>query len=460
MFKLFKNKPAIEKINEIDESQQRHDKFIANIAACIHEISNGHFSAMPNGNDFLSMAVVELAEKLQSKSIGDMKSTVDLSISLTNETLAAAKMMRDVQKINNQSNTIAAASEEMVASVSEIFRASSSAAKEMEETYEEAQEGMRAAEEAVMTMSKISVAVNQSATSVNNLSLSSQQIGDIVSDIEAIAGQTNLLALNATIEAARAGDAGKGFAVVANEVKSLANQTAKATDDIRSRIDKLRKEMSDIVLSMEQGAHAVTQGEKIIAKTGDKINMISSKVESANSRMQEIASILGEQKEASREVAQGVAGIAGLSTENLVQIDKIVTLGNESSKKVIADLTYFMSCDIPDKTIYIAKSDHMLWRKILAEMVIGKASLKPNELADHNSCRLGKWYDQIDQNDIIKHPAYLALKIPHRNVHMHGIAAATAFNNGDIDICLEEMSKVADASVLVLEHLDTLANRK
>jgi len=432
---------------------------IEGLTRAVTDISKGRYDNPPKDTDDLSRAVAQLSTQTQDKSTRDMQDTVDLSISLTDETIAAAKMMRDVQHINSQSNTIAAASEEMTASVSEISRASLAAADEMGETYTAAQKGIGAARKAVETMSEIATAVHDSASRVNILSESSQQIGDIVSDIEAIASQTNLLALNATIEAARAGEAGKGFAVVANEVKGLAHQTAQATEDIRSRIDNLRSEMANIVLSMEQGAKVVSEGELVISETGDEMDMISQKVETANGHMHEIAGILKEQQQASNEVSQGVNGIAKLSASNLEQISHVVDLGNESSKKVLSDLQKFMDMDIPDKTIFIAKSDHMLWCKRLAEMVIGRETLNPDELSDHHSCRLGKWYDAISDQSIRQHPAYAALKEPHRDVHAHGIEAAKRYAEGDLNACLDEIEKVSSASAKVLHLLDELAKR-
>src|SRR5581483_6402434 len=120
---------------------------------------------------------------------------------------------------------------------------------------------------------------------IQGLAEAAQRIGDVVKLITDIAGQTNLLALNATIEAARAGDAGKGFAVVASEVKSLANQTAKATEEIAAKIAEMQTATQESV--------GAVQG---ISQTIGRINEIATT----------IASAVGEQGAATKEIARNV----------------------------------------------------------------------------------------------------------------------------------------------------------
>ncbi len=122
-------------------------------------------------------------------------------------------------------------------------------------------------DETAKNMEEIAAAVGQATDSVSALTEASKQIAGMVQSIEDIASQTNLLALNATIEAARAGEAGKGFAVVAGEVKGLSTQTAKATDDIRQRINRLTDEIAAIISSMDNGTSAVEKGRETMQAT-------------------------------------------------------------------------------------------------------------------------------------------------------------------------------------------------
>jgi methyl-accepting chemotaxis protein len=347
----------------------------------------------------------------------------------------------------------------MVASVQEISRNSDDVAAEAEQARIAAQEAMGASERAVHTMEVITGAVEQAASKVESLAEASSQIGDIVQQIEAIAKQTNLLALNATIEAARAGDAGKGFAVVASEVKNLANQTARATVDIRARIDTLRGEMESIVVSMEDGAHAVEEGRTVIASTGIGMTDVMDRINIVTTKMNDVASILSQQMEASQEISSGIATIAKMSASNVHSVEEVLDVMDQSDGMVSDAVQALSTLEIRDFTILVAKSDHMIWRKKLSEMVAGRTRLDAKELADHHSCRLGKWYDSLADQGLTSHRAYKALAAPHQAVHAAGIEAARLYNSGDLDGALRCIEQVATISRDVLRLLDELAAR-
>jgi methyl-accepting chemotaxis protein len=152
---------------------------------------------------------------------------------------------------------------------------------------------------------------------IGKLSRAAQEIGDVVKLITAIAEQTNLLALNATIEAARAGDAGRGFAVVAAEVKSLASQTAKATDEISNHIAGMQGATQESVTAI-----------KAIGGTISQISGISS----------EIASAVEQQSSATQEIARNVQNVAKGTHEaasSIMQVNRGATETGAASEEVL-----------------------------------------------------------------------------------------------------------------------------
>ncbi len=429
------------------------------IHKAIDLLIEGHFADIPHGTCAVTTKLKELADLNLDRINRNLERTVDMSVTINKGVSGVAEMIREVREVDTQSQSIAAAVEELAASVNTISDSSTQAAREVKHVAESATAGRQAASDAQQTMEDINAAVKDAAGKVNQLSDASEQIGMIVKDIEDIAKQTNLLALNATIEAARAGEAGKGFAVVASEVKSLANQTATSTENIRGRIENLRSEMAGIVQSMQEGEEKSSKGQEVIAKSSEEMTRISDQVTTVNNRIQEITGILSQQTEASREVSSGVSTIARMSGRNVEKIENVIHVLEESEAPItegIADLAHRGG---ENAVVSIAKSDHMIWMRKLAQMLAGHADLKPDELADHHSCRLGKWYDAQTNPHFTSLPEWAELIKPHQAVHAAGIEAARLYGNGDIKGAIEAVHEANTASQEVMRLLTCIEKK-
>jgi methyl-accepting chemotaxis protein len=158
------------------------------------------------------------------------------------------------------------------------------------------------------------------------LDRSAQRIGEVVQLIETIAGQTNLLALNATIEAARAGDAGKGFAVVASEVKSLASQTAKATEDIRTQIGEIQGATGQTVEAIRSIGTTIRQMSEIATT-------IASAVEEQGAATREIASNVHQAAQGTADIATNIEGVSRTASDTGTAASQVLGAAGELSKQ-------------------------------------------------------------------------------------------------------------------------------
>ncbi len=430
-----------------------------NVELALQMLIAGDYHSVPKGTCLYTTLIRQVADSQIARINRNLERMVGMSVTANEGVAGVAEMTREIKEIDLQSQTIAAAVEELSASVHTIAESASGAAAEVNHVSESATKGLDAAFRAQSSMDEIAESVQNSAAKVDDLSAASEEIGSIVKDIEDIAKQTNLLALNATIEAARAGEAGKGFAVVASEVKNLAKQTATATENIRTRIDNLRAEMSSIITVMQEGKEKAAGGREIINASTEEMQNISQQVDIVNGRMGEINSILEQQAEASREVSSGVGTIAQMSAHNVEQIGHVIEILEATEAPIVAGVNELVPRAGKAATIYAAKSDHMIWMRKLAQMLAGRASLDPNELADHHSCRLGKWYDGQQDPMFTGLPEWQQLKAPHRDVHAAGIEAADLYNKGDIKGAIASVKKAESASKQVMELLDKISKK-
>jgi methyl-accepting chemotaxis protein len=428
------------------------------LAACLDRIAEGHYDGEPPSCESpISCAIARLQQRLAELASRDLDRMVNLSIEGSETAVSTAHLLSSTREIDQRTQALASASEEMVASIGQIRTTAQSAAAAATEMRESANRGMSTASSASSAMGRVSATAELASEKITALSEASEAIGSIVSSIDAIARQTNLLALNATIEAARAGEAGRGFAVVATEVKSLSQQTSNATVDIRSRIDKLREDIATIVAAMADCTSAAVESRGVVNTLGEAMAGVSERVSGVTDGMSEIASILNQQSEASREIATGIASIAEMTKRSVGQVNDISNQLDHVQGLVGEELTELSHMTFDRQIERLAKADHVGWKKRLCDMAVGRAKLNADELSDHHSCRLGKWYYGDASLPSRQHPAFKALEKPHALVHEHGKKAARLFQSGDLAGAIAEIENVDRASADVLRLLDQLA---
>jgi len=228
------------------------------------------------------VAVAENAQQVANASEEFSAVSQQISSNCEETTSQANIVSNATEQVNRNLQTVATGAEEMSSTIQDIAK--------------NATESARVAGEAVKTASATNATVSK-------LGASSAEIGQVIKVITSIAQQTNLLALNATIEAARAGEAGKGFAVVANEVKELAKQTAKATEDISRKIAAIQDDTKSAV-------NAIGTISGIINQINDISNTIATAVEEQSATTNEMSRNVTEAARGSTEITQNIAGVS------------------------------------------------------------------------------------------------------------------------------------------------------
>lgn len=218
----------------------------------------------------------------------------------------ANQIARGTNEVELQTNIVFLASEQMTVTSSDIAQNCLSAAENSNHANSAALKGVDVVRKANHGMECIANLVKDTATTIEELGSSSEQISEIVGTIEDIADQTNLLALNAAIEAARAGDQGRGFAVVADEVRALAERTTKATREIGEMIKSIQIKTRSAVSAIEESVSEVVRGSEFSLQSGQALEQILAQINNVTMQINQIATAAEEQTATTAEISSNI----------------------------------------------------------------------------------------------------------------------------------------------------------
>lgn len=264
----------------------------------------------------LSSALNSCVESIREILVSITHGAETLSSATQELSVRAQQTSGNVQGQTDKTNQIAAAAQEMTATIGEISQNSERAAEASRMSAQTASAGGNVMMEAGATMQRIAGATASASEKMHTLSQRSNEIGAIVTVIQEISEQTNLLALNAAIESARAGEHGKGFAVVANEVRRLAERTKSATEEIADTIHSIQAETRETLSLMEQGQTEVNAGIQETERANKSLAEIIESAKEVEHMIHLIATAATEQTAASGEISESATYISKLSSEN------------------------------------------------------------------------------------------------------------------------------------------------
>ncbi len=321
----------------------------------------------------------------------------ELALAATEAVINIGWVKHDVHTTTESTAAISAAVEQLAASISELLENSATSARQAEETRGRMHQCVESGHAAVQAMHAIDSRVSNIGERLSVFEATSAKIGAMAGDIDAIARQTNLLALNATIEAARAGEAGKGFSVVAQEVKALAAQTAKATEEIHNRLVLLENEMREIRTAVDESHRAVAGGNEIVSNVGGMVEAAGQEMANIADRTRNISELLRQQRDATNEISKSANFITGKAAKTDVEINTIqekLTSAGEMARQSFEG----SECQTENLPLLRLPADAAVWKSKLAAILMlrragasrgaGARPLRPDDA--HRQARRGE----------------------------------------------------------------------
>ncbi|MGD0282794.1 MAG: methyl-accepting chemotaxis protein [Dissulfurispiraceae bacterium] len=362
---------------------------------------------------------------------------------------------------SGQAVQIAAAAEQMRQTIDDIARNASVVAETSSGALDLASGGREVADSAVEKVKEVHKSTLELSNMIVQLNSRVEEIGDIASVIKSIADQTNLLALNAAIEAARAGDQGRGFAVVADEVRKLAERTIKATDEISSRIEAVQTESGRTASFMGEATEKSASTAQNIGRVGESLYSVLAEVRKVKDEITKVAAAVDQQSTSTGEIAKHIGDTSIIAQD----VEKMSDNAFGEIMKLTEVTDGFRAITAGVKTmggaivmLELAKSDHKGFVGKIGSCLRGEVSLDPSNLADHHTCRFGKWYYK-EGHELCGHaPDFKSVEPPHEKIHQLAKSAVEAHRAGDRARAEQLYQEMEPVSRRIIDMIDSIKN--
>ncbi|MBN2886545.1 MAG: MCP four helix bundle domain-containing protein [Chromatiaceae bacterium] len=286
----------------------------------------------PGDSTSLLAGLARMLEAMR-RLLGEVSGIGSQVASAAEQLFATSEHERDqVRRQQNETDKVAAAINEMTATVENVAHHAADAARAARETDREADAGAEVVEQTVSAIETVAHDLEAASQVIARLSEDSREIGAVLDVIRGVAEQTNLLALNAAIEAARAGEAGRGFAVVADEVRTLASRTQASTRDIQEKIERVQSGSASAVEAMEQGRARARASVVQARRAGESLLTINGSISTINDMNTQIASAAEQQSAVAEEINRNVHSISQVVEETASGANQIADASGELSR--------------------------------------------------------------------------------------------------------------------------------
>lgn len=376
------------------------------------------------------------------------------------------KLILSMDRQKEESYSVSAATEEMSSSIQEVADNSVKVAEGTEQAVQSADQSKVVIDGALDDISQVGQVYRQVIEQVNQLGHEIKQTQAVVKIIREIADQTNLLALNAGIEAARAGEQGRGFAVVASEVRKLAEHTKEQITQITSNMDSLRKVSTDVIQQIKHTGDLVEKTVTGAQHTRDVITQIISRMKEISQATSHIAAMTEEQAAVVTELADRNTVIYDHSSETQEVAKDTAKIIYDLSMKMDEYRLSFFGINVKLSSIdmiRVAKTDHLLWKWKVYNMLLGIQTIDPDQVSSHEACRLGKWYYGDLPPFVKENSAYKELEEPHKDVHRFAKIAAEEYAKGNIhgtEQALQQLEQASNKVIHLLSKLESVLSSK
>lgn len=398
------------------------------------------------------------SEETLKRYLFDMSEIVDSVTEL--ETTRELIVGMDV--LISESRSVTSAAEEVSTSLVQMAGNAVGVSESTDKAVYAAEASQKVINEALEEIEQVGRVFVQVEAQTTQLNAEIVQTHEVVNVIRAITDQTNLLALNASIEAARAGENGKGFAVVAEEVRRLAEHTKEQTAQITGNMNSLQQVSQRVNEQMASTSVLVEKSVKGAVLANDALESITETMKDINHSTKLIATMTQEQTTAVMEIANHNSFILelGIGSQEIAQ--KTGEIMFSLSKQMDDYRLSFLDTNMQFTTkdiIRIAKTDHLLWKWRVYNVLLGIEKINPNDVSSHHDCQLGSWYFNEAPAGIRTTPAFAKLDNPHQEVHQLAKLTIEQYNNGYLDKAIESFRELDQASHNVIELLTELGEK-